>query len=524
MNSLFSGGTDRDLNGFANGNDLEYKVGEEITFSYKINPPYKACWALYKDDPEINAIAEFGEKGDNSHGCEGQIQVKPVKRGETEIGETELSVTTKMNQAGVVRFDITFKDEAGNTVKYDKGTRDAFVTTVAVVDMENIKQPIEKELGGGKPEGYISASGEKIVMNTDDFFNQMRENFGAQVNVIKDCIQKNSAEVKDFFLNSNVGDELKLEDKLYLLCSKTGDFRYITFRIATNSTVGVCSTGEDGLFSSPCYAKAQEKYGLPQYNLRPAAGVFAFPSDLSEVEIFSSFYQGYGNARAAYNNGLKNRFMVNMNSHGMRDELDDDYIANIAAHGILEGGNKLCIFSDYEAKLTDPHHLYMYGIIMRDYIAFQVGKAVFETVLGKKPPKITSNGGSMGGWQSFMVTALDFEINNSYGDVIWMATIGAETTNDYISNFLPRNNNPAFYYFSSVCAAQHINSTMKFRPQGYSIGLTGGLADHTSILNGILAIYNAFDACPKTISLKQFGEHGFDPVITEYVSKKADNQ
>lgn len=519
MDGLFIGGTNHDLEGFASGNDFDYKIGEDITFSYKITCPYTASWAIYKDDPEDNAIAEFGEVGNNDHGYEGQRQVRPVRRGETKPGETEFSVTTRMNKPGVVRFDITFKDEAGNTVKYANGNKDAFITTVAIVDFENIKQPIEKGIGGAKPTYYLTASGEKVNMDTDGFLNELRETANCEFAAVERVLRDNAEKIKSFFDNANPGDDIAFGNVVYILCSIQGEKRYFTFRIATNEIVGTTSTGADGLFSDECYKKAAEKYGLPEYNLRPAAGVFAVPKNTDKLDTVSAFFHGYGTARALYDNCFENRLMVNMNSHGMRDELDDAYIANLVAYDICSGGTKGCLLGDHEKTITDPHHLYMYGIILRDYIGYKAGQVLYEILTGKKPEIVMSNGGSMGGWQSFMVTALNFDIDRTYGDIIWNATIGAETTNDYISNFISTGN-PAAYYFSSVSAAEHINSTMNKRPSNFKVGLTGGMADHTSPVNGIIAVYNAFTKCPKTIELKQFGEHGFNPVTPKYISKR----
>lgn len=523
LDTLFSGGTNHALENFANGNDFEYKIGEDITFSYTFNGDFIAKWAVYKDDPEDNAIPELGETGTNAHGTDWQKQISPVKKGVTAYGEKTLSVTTRMNKAGIVRFDILLCDKDGTPVKYDT-TRTAFFTTIAVVDFDNIKQPLENGVGDGLPTSYIDASGKTVNKTTDEFLFDLREKGLAAAAPAEKCISENGEKIKNFIKSAELGSDISFGNTLYLkLIKKTDDCGYFAFRIATNDVVGTVSTGEDGLFNDPVYKKAAEVFGCPEYILRPAAGVFAIPYDLSAADTFSAHYHGYGTARALLDNGNPSRIMVNMNSHGMKDELDDDYIANIAAHTTDEGGNKQCMFSDLERAMTDPTHLYPYGIILRDFVAFLCGKAMYKLLKGERPKKIMSNGGSMGGWQSFMMSALDYDVDATYGDCIWMTTVGEETTNNYVSNFIPTGN-PALYYYSTASAGAHISLTMDKRPSHYKLGLTGGLADHTSIISGIIGLYNNINGCPKSIEFRQFGEHGFYPVKGAPISFKCNTE
>lgn len=142
----------------------------------------------------------------------------------------------------------------------------------------------------------------------------------------------------------------------------------------------------------------------------------------------------------------------------------------------------------------NPENNYFKFMILRDLRAIEYAKTLPEWN-GKD---ITVSGGSMGGFQSIFVAALDKDITLCKPTIPWMCNLNAENEGRQKSLFKPAYT-PAVLYFDSTNAIKRVKCPVE---------ILAYLGDYVCPPTGIAVLYN--NANPNTkIVFKQNGTHGY---------------
>ena len=112
---------------------------------------------------------------------------------------------------------------------------------------------------------------------------------------------------------------------------------------------------------------------------------------------------------------------------------------------------------------------------------------------------ISTEGGSMGGFQAVSVAALYDKVNSVNSSVPWMCDIGGERVSTRFDGWRPEYDEVSKYFDTTYFAER-----LKCRTSVY-----GGLGDYTCPPSGVVSLYNALD-CEKDIRFSQLNGHGGD--------------
>ncbi|MBQ0083604.1 MAG: hypothetical protein KBS52_02410 [Clostridiales bacterium] len=500
-------GTDHDLDSSNDTTNISYGLNENISFICEVKGNYRIDWELYKDNPQVNSIAELGEKVVSpNHSAKTNT---PVLTGS---GMHKVTVTTKMKEAGTVKLICSIKTANGRQVMYSGGN--ATVIISAAADYANIKSPLE--YADNKPTSFINKKGQTVNMTTDEFIDSMRTEFDKRVSVVGSRMDAEKSEITKFINSAAQGDTYTIDKTMKLYCAvANGTYRYFDFIFSVNDTVGLTTTDSTRLFKDACFATAASETGLPQYNLRPATGCMAIPYNSSGMTKFKSFYIGYGGHAGNRSGGTAGTFYLMTNAHGYDNTLyyTNGVFSVLQGSSVNNGGISNCILGSDEAGITDPTQVYTYGMLMRDYIALKAGEKLYDYLTnGGAISDFTITGASMGAFQTHFMTALEPQVTYTEGSIPWMTMVGQEKTDYYISALMPTQNT-AVYYYSTLNAAEYVVKTLANRPKNYRVKVSGGLSDPWACLSGTLALFNVYKEapCERWLAISQFQLHGDYP-------------
>ncbi len=493
IEQYFFGGTNHDLSADNSEHSANYKLGEDIIFNLKINQGYTVKWLLFKDDAALNlykqeqAVTEKVWYGTNTtrilnDTCDYSYQ------------NNEFVLTTRRATPGTVRLHIQVFGE--NLTKPERE-----ISLTAIVDAENIVQSLEKRF----PKELLTAQ-------TKKYFDKWKNEWDANITELSSAISADNsfkAWLKNPEGSYTVGNALRLK-----LVRRTDTYTMYHFWIATDSSKGITTLKENGLFDL-------------EYNSRPATGVFAVPNNAKEnsLGIFAQ-YHGYGLVSADITEPKTDCITVRMNSHGMDNDITEADRQRLGK--IIPSCGGIDAFADMQNKST-PEEFYYYGILRRDYTALQAAKVIFDCY-DNSGDNITTEGGSMGGWQATSMAALDSNVNEVSNRITWLCQIGAVNYGNLYSwhpNFTEPGGKPdAVSVFSSVTAAHIINERVLDNPDKkfvFNIPVAG-LSDYeASAPGGVMALYNAFCApnITKSINFLQFHYHSenFQGDNTKFISQ-----
>ena len=383
------------------------------------------------------------------------------------------SLTTQMANPGVAKLTIKFLDTKGITV--------ATIYISAAADYENIRQSLE--------EGFTV---DELVAETSGYYNSWTTAWDTHIADVNSAID--NSELSTWLATTKaVGDEFTIDGVLKLQVATVGsNYTTYNFWIATDNSVGIATDGDS-------------------YLTRPATGVFAVPNGVSANSLNMRVgFLAYGQSTVSTGGPTAGTVTVRITSHGLENgsEFDGDAGTNMVG--------------------DNPETAYQYGILRRDYTAMQVAKHLFADILADDL-QITTNGGSMAGWQSVVIAALDDDVNRVETSVTWLCQLGANQYGDIISwhpdAYVPVTSKAA-RVFSSVTAAHIINDRVVAGNKAFTLDIMeAGLGDYSaSAPHGVIALYNAFDGdnanITKSAKFYQFREHG-DKVygaFTKFVS------
>lgn len=454
IDNILYGGTDHDIDADPATTAISYGLNEDISFIIRLKGDYQIKWSLYKDDPDVNAISELGEVNGSiaSHVKSGTFT--PGVDGNT------LIVTTQMKQAGVVRLVYNLYDANGKAVRVNENGGANNFSMSAAADYKNITQSVEEE-------GLFTA--EQVMTEAKGYYETWKKEWDEQVKVITDAAAADAGFVswladneKTAGAEKQVGELLKLK-----VAANNGTYTAYYFWIAT---------GEEGLSTAGTE------------NNRPATGVFSIPNTAdNSLDMYTTF-TAWGGNNVATSGPQSGTLEVRVVGHGK----------DLGTEFDLNSGN----------NTEDPTQVFNYGILNRDYVALQVAKSLFANKL-KDNFGIKTNGGSMGGWRSVIIGAIDTDVNEFQVNVPWMCQVGAAQAGD-ITSWHPTYCD-GLRPFSTVTAARIINERVAAGEQEFTVTITAGLGDYqASAPHGIIALYNAFDDAKvaKSLTFWQFKEHG----------------
>jgi len=251
----------------------------------------------------------------------------------------------------------------------------------------------------------------------------------------------------------------------------------------------------DALAKVPMNAQVKPlKSGNAAFNLyeltldcvgKPAKAYMSIPKDAAKKSLpLSIFVSGYGVSRIKppYTKGA---ISISVARHsyelGQSDEYYKEQKKILGKFGLLAKDN------------ADPENCYFKFMILRDIRAIQYAKTLPEWN-GKD---ITVHGGSMGGFQSLFIAALDKDITKCDARIPWMCNLGGAAAGYQDSYFRPEFT-PSILYFDSTNAAKRIKCP---------VDILARLGDYCCPPSGIMMLYNSLK-CPAKIIFEQNGTHG----------------
>ena len=479
VDEIVVGGTNYALDGSATTNDISYKVGEKITFTLHIKGNYYIdSYTVYKDY------------------ADGETQAENTTVSGANISEV-FKYTTTMEKAGV----LTLKLRVFGKINDNLGATNQMVKLVvmsAVVNVEEINN-----------DDYLAD--EKAVANYLTNAATTWDNSTEMSN-----LSATFDDVKEFLNSGGASFEVPKVIKLTKSDKSTAKYNVYEYIIATNAERGLETTNSDGYFE---YA---------EFNERPATGYITVPvsGTAAATNGIYAFYMGWANAASSslnYANATK--ICIYPNAHACLNGQSAEYYTNLAsvsnegysatdykwnnttgkndlasgAQPVTVGGK--AVYGDYrfmfetDDDATSPDELFDYGVIKRDYFSLQLAKAV-----APENSAMENYGGSMGGWQSVVMAAIETDVKKVTAVMPWKCTLGSDKDGLHInSTFMPSYSESRMYY-NTVSAAKMISSDVEFI-------VLSGLGDETAPVIGAVALYNAADVTNKTMTLTQFQTH-----------------
>ncbi len=141
----------------------------------------------------------------------------------------------------------------------------------------------------------------------------------------------------------------------------------------------------------------------------------------------------------------------------------------------------------------NPENNYFKFMILRDIRALQYAKTLPEW----DRKSITVQGGSMGGFQSIFVAALDKDVTLCCPNVPWMCNLNGVAEGKQKALFAPQYT-PEILYFDSTNAAKRVKCPMQ---------ITARLGDYVCPPSGVVILYNN---TPKaSLEFSQNGTHSY---------------
>lgn len=196
-----------------------------------------------------------------------------------------------------------------------------------------------------------------------------------------------------------------------------------------------------------------------------------------------SFFDGYGVGSAGYNY-YTDAICVNVNPHSIENDRDENYY-----------GEKRVELDGFGFDFPSRDEGYQLGMLMRDIQAIRFVEKEFSDLWNGVD--ISTNGGSMGGFQAVATAALYKKVNRVETSITWMCDMGGQSGRR-ISGWCPDYSDAAAYYDSCYFASRVTCPT----------SVNCALADDVCPACGLCALYNALGG-EKAIAFKQNATHGY---------------
>jgi len=222
---------------------------------------------------------------------------------------------------------------------------------------------------------------------------------------------------------------------------------------------------------------------------KPAKAYLTIPKNAAKKSLPIAMYvHGYGVGRIApvYGKGV---ISLTVARHSYELGQNDEYYKQ--QKKLLEG------FGMRAKDNASPEDNYFKFMILRDLRALQYAKSLPEWN-GKT---ITVQGGSMGGFQSIFVAALDRSVTLCRPNVPWMCNLNGKAAGYLDARFRPEYL-PTVNYFDSVNAIKRVRCPVEINAR---------LGDYVCPPSGISILYNNCSA-PVKLTFEQNGTHGYSSI------------
>ncbi len=237
--------------------------------------------------------------------------------------------------------------------------------------------------------------------------------------------------------------------------------------------------------------EVESKKGFKVYDLtidcvgKPAKAYLTIPENAEEKSLpIRMFVHGYGVSRLNPPYDAK-AICLSVARHSYKLGQSDEYYKEQKV--ILQG------FGLKKEVNINPENNYFKFMILRDIRALQYAKTLPEW--NKKD--IIVSGGSMGGFQSIFVAALDKDITLCRPNVPWMCNLNCQGEGKQRALFAPQYI-PEVLYFDSTNAAKRVKCKME---------ITARLGDYVCPPAGVVILYN--NTSKASLEFSQNGTHSY---------------
>lgn len=220
---------------------------------------------------------------------------------------------------------------------------------------------------------------------------------------------------------------------------------------------------------------------------RPATGLVAWPEGAQpkSLKLKVRFF-GYGWGQTSFLGGdfKPDTLALAVTRHGEETDREADYYTNLKTN-VLSG---FCFRRTNRPETTDQLKM-----LLRDWRAIRWAKTLPEW----NGSDLTVTGGSMGGFQSLAMAALDKSVTSAVVTIPWHACIYGKAKFGRMGGWFPAWTE-ALGYFDTANFAKRITC---------SVDMTIGLGDYTCPPSGEMVLYRNLKG-PKKLTAKQNMGHG----------------
>ncbi|MBO5725551.1 MAG: hypothetical protein J6S00_00640, partial [Clostridia bacterium] len=314
---VLEGGTDHYLDDVTQTDDISYKVGETITYSFRVKGNYKLKYTVYKDNAAQNVYGNEYVKTDTANFPHTN---EYVKQG-TYTGDV-LKFSTQMKQPGAVWVLLQVYDANNKKVA-------SFNHTV-IVDFDNVTPAV------ASPTYYYDEDGNKVNSTVAEFYQSSKNEWAPMLEKIQDEV--NSDEFQTFWSSKAAGG---VYNGTYIYMERKSDkngYMLYDVQIATEEPSEVlegATTVRDIIADT-----TNNKFLYEDYTVRPSTFNLTLKPGAAEGSLgVSGSFQGYGNASSAGTAGSNSVLYVNMNSHGALNNQSSAYYSAFHSVNSKKGGS-----------------------------------------------------------------------------------------------------------------------------------------------------------------------------------------
>ncbi|MBO5725913.1 MAG: hypothetical protein J6S00_02485, partial [Clostridia bacterium] len=304
---LLDGGTDHYLIPAAKSDDISYKVGETVTYSFRIKGNYKLKYTVYKDDAEDNLYGNETIKVDTQNDPKTNKYVKSgVYAGEV------LKFSTQMYNPGAIQVKLEVLDEADKVVSTFKHT--------VIVDFDNIGPAVEA------PTYYYDENGNQVNSTVAEFYQSSKNEWSAMLEKIQAEVDSDAFQA--YWSAKTAG---AVYDGTYIYAKREADvngFLLYDIQLATEepSKVLAGATKVSDIFATT----TNNKFLYNDHTVRPSSFNLTLKAGAAEGSLgITGGFQGYGDASTAAKSTSNKVLYVNMNSHGILNNEASSYYTAI---------------------------------------------------------------------------------------------------------------------------------------------------------------------------------------------------
>lgn len=224
----------------------------------------------------------------------------------------------------------------------------------------------------------------------------------------------------------------------------------------------------------------------------PATGLIAWPTNAAPKSL-PMFVDvpgyGYGSLSVNYARVKQGAIQLNITRYGEDPVGTKEYHENLWTN--------VCLY--YAFHHNESHKSSdMFKMLMRDVQAVRMAKRLPEWN-GKE---LTVGGGSMGGYRSLALCALDHDFTSCNAQYAWMCDLNGWDQFGRLQGWLPEGT-PMMRYVDGINLARRIKCPVK---------MFSGLVDYVCPPSGLVIVYNNL-RCEKEIRFSQSGGHGCNYAI-----------